>query len=68
MELLPKLETVPTSCSTPSIFKNVSQTEKKLGTTGQISANTQFTNVIMKFQEKINARTGSSEPYPWLMV
>jgi hypothetical protein len=34
------------------MLKNVSPSEKKLSTTEQISGNTEFTNVIMKFQEK----------------
>jgi len=35
------------------VFKNVNPTEKKnLSTSGQISGNTEFTNVIIKFKEK----------------
>jgi hypothetical protein len=45
-------ETVPTLCSSPSMSKNVSPTEKKLSTTDKISGNTEFTHVIIKFQEK----------------
>jgi hypothetical protein len=35
------------------MLKNVSPTEKKLSTTKQISGNTEFTRVIIKFQEKL---------------
>jgi len=38
------------------MFKNASQTERRLGITGQIPVTTEFTNVIMKYQEKCNDR------------
>jgi hypothetical protein len=34
------------------MFKNASQTERRLGITGQIPAITEFTNVIMKIPGK----------------
>jgi len=42
------------------MFKNASQTERRLGITGRIPATTEFTNVIMKYQEK-NEMTGVQE-------
>jgi hypothetical protein len=35
------------------MFKNAHQTERRPGITGEIPATTKFTNVIMKYQEKM---------------